>query len=492
MKKVARLMLGMALLVSTVVIGNASVFAQTFTSLNDIVFTTGFQVQNLSGSTANIEVQFYNATGPEGSAFTDDIAGDGSKTYFPLDGQGDRPSVPEGFEGSAIITSDQPVAAILNILGGEDTTNNQRYGGSISGISEGSSSVTLPLVQRQPGAGFDTWFAVQNVGDSSTTATITFVPADDADGNPRGQEHTETRTIPPGSAVTIDTEALASSIENDDGIFVGGVQVTAGSGGLLAAAANQTGGIGAGRSTLLSYGGFPAGSNTVSLPLVQNANAGFLSGIAIQNTSTTASASVTIDYGPNTANNPAFTPTDETIELGPGEGVTRNTGVVFGATSQYVGAATVTSTGAPVVVVVNQLKSTGVSVGSSYNGVDPADATDKVSAPLILSTPAFFTGFQCQNVGDAATTISVEFGPNTLEGETVVPPDATSDTLDPGESYRLLQSQTALGNPVEDRYRGSATFTSTSGEPIACIVNELVNPATLGDQFLTYNGASFE
>src|SRR5574341_271497 len=74
-------------------------------------YTSGFQVQNLSGSTANITLTYYNQDGTTAASVGDTITQNGSKTYFPLT------SVATGFNGSVVISSDQPIAAIANVLG---------------------------------------------------------------------------------------------------------------------------------------------------------------------------------------------------------------------------------------------------------------------------------------------------------------------------------------------------------------------------------------
>src|SRR5262245_50665775 len=89
-------------------------FAQTGVSLQ-----TGFQVQNLGTGTANISITYYNADGSlaVGGAGpnpqVDTIPAGQSKTYVGATITG----APAGFKGSVVISSDQQIAAIGNILG---------------------------------------------------------------------------------------------------------------------------------------------------------------------------------------------------------------------------------------------------------------------------------------------------------------------------------------------------------------------------------------
>ena len=258
-----------------------------------ITWSTGIQVQNLGTGTANITLTFYNSAGgaPAGST-NDTIAAGGSKTYFPV------PVVTAGFNGSAVISSDQPVAAIMNLLG-----NSGAYAGSATGLTAGSTSVSLPLIMRA-NSGFDTWLNVQNAGTVDTTVTISYKPGS------VGSATTETALIKAGAAHTFDQStntALGAK-------FIGSATVTTNNSQPIVAVVNQVGK--ATSKTLLTYDGFGPGSTSVTLPLVMANNAGFFTGIGVQNVGN-ASTSVTIDYGPNTAG--SFNPANETVTLAAGE-----------------------------------------------------------------------------------------------------------------------------------------------------------------------------
>ncbi|NJO84845.1 MAG: hypothetical protein HC828_20165 [Blastochloris sp.] len=141
-----------------------------------------------------------------------------------------------------------------------------------------------------------------------------------------------------------------------DSRFVGSVTVNGG-GQPLAVIANQTGTT-VGRDRVVNtYGGFGSGANNIALPLVQNANAGFFTGVSVQNVGTTP-ANVTISFSPNRTGLPASPPANIVETLAPGAALAFNTAVVIGAldnpSNRYVGAATVSSTGGQVVAVVNQ------------------------------------------------------------------------------------------------------------------------------------------
>ena len=68
-------------------------------------YTSGVQVVNLDSSTATIGLTYYNQDGSVAATAADTIAGNSSKTYFPI-------QAPTGFNGSLVVSSDKPITAI--------------------------------------------------------------------------------------------------------------------------------------------------------------------------------------------------------------------------------------------------------------------------------------------------------------------------------------------------------------------------------------------
>src|SRR5262249_54452752 len=252
----------------------------------------------------------------------------------------------------------------------------------------------------------------------------------------------------------------------------------------LVAVVNQVG-KNAPNKTLLTYSGFPSGAATVALPLVMANNSGIFTGIAVQNTSN-SSANRTVTYGPDTVSGMA-TPAHDVFTLAAGAGTALlQAGGKW--TGRYVGSATITATGGQIVAIVNQLVTTGVNQGTAYEGfVNPASATSKVSAPLLMSHNSalgFFTAVQCQNVGQSSVTLNVSYSANVAG--TFTPPAEPARTIAPGASVTVFQA----GASWTGRYVGGGTFSATG--PIACIVNEAASSASLpGDVSGTYDGINF-
>ncbi len=426
-----------------------------------VTYNSGFQVQNLGTGTANISIVYYNQDGTVATTVNDTIAVSSSKTYFPI-----APAAP--FNGSVVISSDQPVVAISNLLG-----DSPQYGASTNSFSAGATDVSLPLVMRG-NSGFDTWFNVQNAGSADASCNVNYVPGSD------GTAAVEAKTIKPGAAQTFD-QATNTALGTK---FVGSAKISCDQPVVASLMQINTSTF----KVLMGYNGFTGGSTTVNLPLVMANNSGYYTGIQIQNVGT-ATTNVTVSYSANTAG--AFAPANDTCNsLAAGASCTLiQLGGTWGS-NQYVGSATVTNSAAqPLVAIVNQVCPGGLpacssAVGTASEGFDPSTATSNVSAPLVMANNSgYYTGIQVQNVSGSAVDVTVTYGPNSAGA--FAPSADTTTSLAAGASWTVIQTGGAwTGNS----YVGSAQITATG--PIVALVNE-INPAAAGDQFFTYNGFNY-
>jgi hypothetical protein len=425
------------LLVAILALGISSAGAQAFT------YTSGFQVQNLASSQATLVITFVNQDGSQEAALTGEtIPANGSQTYFPLS------AVPDGFNGSVVISSDEPVAAITNVIG-----DNFSAAAAYEAVSEGSTTVLLPLLM-QNNSGFSTWFNVQNTG--SATATVNVAYSDGASAGPV--------SIEPGASQTFIQTAETHSQAVFSGVITSDQPVAASV-------------IEESSAVMFAYSGFNAGSTNPVMPLVNANNSGYVTGIQIQNGDAAQDSVVTVSYTPSLAGT-ACTETQT---------VPANSSATFalfafnnGANStcaggaMFVGSAQVTSNSNNVelVAIANQLLP-NVN-GEAYSGFDPAAANDTSVMPLIMDrNSGYFTGFNVQNVGSSSTDVTCTFSGGVSY--------TVNATLAAGEATTALQN-----GQVADGYVGSGTCTST-GEPILAIVNEL-GPSGTADQLLVYNG----
>jgi len=423
-----------------------------------VTYTSGFQLQNLTGSLATIAIDFYNQDGSTANTVSDTIAANGSKTYFPLN------AVTTGFNGSVVVSSDQQLAAIANVLG-----NNGQRGASYGGFSAGATTVNLPLTMKAA-YGIDTWFNVQNAGTSSTTVNVAYKPG----------TCTESVSIAPGAAKTFkqaDNTCLPAG-------FVGAATIT--SAEPVVAVVMQVD-----AQSLLAYNGFTTASTNPVMPLVSSNFYQSGTGIQIQNTGA-SSTDVTISYSPSTGFPGAACTETQSIPAGqsktfgylqlPAGCGTGGTGVTDTAKGGFVGSAAVTSNSAnmPLVAIVNQV-TRGAANAAAYEAFDPSTATSKVSLPLIMDRNySIFTGISVANVGTQPTNIACTF---TGTSYTV-----SATNLAPGAALTDVQL-----NKIASGYVGSATCTATGGDAkIAGVVNELTQgAAATTDALLVYDGFNY-
>jgi hypothetical protein len=423
-------------------------------SAQTVSYDSGIQVQNQGTDVATIVITYYNQDGTVATTVDDTIAVDSSNTYFPIDG------LTAGFSGSAVISSDQPVVAISNMLLTESGGTTYGFGGaSYGGFESGASSASLPLIMKG-NANYSTWFNVQNTGSADTTVTVTY-----------SNGATEGATIPAGAAYTF--------VQDDNGDlpdgFVGSATVDGG-GQPIAASVVELG-----PTTVFAYNGFTGGSTEVVMPLVNANNYGYVTGIQIQNAGDT-DTDVTVAYTPSSSGTACTE--QRTIAAGASATFALYVFTYSGSAplaedcvmgEQFVGSAAVSANSAdqPLVAIVNQLHPSN-NKGASYGGFDPAAGTDAVAMPLIMDRNyGYFTGFSVMNVGSADTTVTCTYTDN-----------AHTDvaTLAPGEALAPVQL-----NVLADTYVGSATCTASDGGSIVGIVNEL-NSSSAGDAFLVYEG----
>jgi hypothetical protein len=356
-----------------------------------------------------------------------------------------------------VISSDREVAAVTNVHGDNFVAN-----ASYVGQSAGATSVNLPLLMKG-NSGFNTWFNVQNTGSSNASVSVSY-----SDGTSAGPV-----AVMPGASYTFDQSTETHNAAVFSGVVTSDQPV-------VATVMEEN------ASLLFSYNGFASGAPDVVMPLINANNSGFTTGIQIQNTGGSAT-DVTVSYTPSLAG----TACTESKSIPAGASATfalyvfagtpqggTTTNCAGGAT--FIGSAQVTSNSAghDLVAIVNQHKLSGPGAnGEAYGGFDAAASTDMVVMPLIMDrNSGYWTGFNVQNVGGAATTVNCSFtGTSYVVGPTV---------LNPGEALTALQN----GN-VQNAYVGSGTCTASGGGQIVGVVNEL-GPSSTADQLLVYEGIS--
>jgi hypothetical protein len=432
MKRSLRITIFLVLLISLFMYGSAQ-------AANVSSYTSAFQIQNLNPTdAANFIIKFYNRSDGSLAATTStaSIPGGGSASFFTLS------AVDVGFDGSAVIESDQPVAAVSLLYG-----NVSEHMAEYTGFSAGATSVYIPLTQKN-NYGVSTFINVQNTGSSDANVTINYA----------GTACSESVTIKPGAAKRFDQatnscltdgfRAATITSTNDQPVVAVVVQVNS----------NFSASLTAG---LLASGGFVTGSTFPLMPLISTGWYGSTTSIQIQNTGT-LSTDVTVSYSPTPGLPGASCTESKTIASGAskifGMGTMPSScKTVSGGYTAFVGSAKVTTNSAsqPLVAVVTQTNNTN-GQKAAYNAFDPSSATTSVSFPIVAD-----------RFNNSSSSISIV----NLDSSTQVITCAYTDTV-----FTQSKSVVAGGtwtpqqnNKISAGYIGSGNCTSAG--PIIGIAN---------------------
>ncbi|MBI3968177.1 MAG: hypothetical protein HY329_21275 [Chloroflexi bacterium] len=293
--------------------------------------STSLHIQNAgTAATSSLEARFFALDQPAPTA-TVRLSSLAPGAAVEL-GQASLPDLPSGFQGSAVVESDQPLALVVNQSNGKSLL-------SSAGQVTGASTLYGPLVLNNNG-GFSSSIQVQNAGSGSASVTVKVF--DSATGALAGQQ---SRTLPPGAAANW---PLGTLLGREDR-FVGSAIVEAGAGSGIIGIVNQ---VNQDTNQASAYSLFASGAAAVVAPLVQTSNSGWNSGFQVQNVGT-SEATVTMMVT-DTAGNVIGSVPSPTRTIQPGKSETWFPITALG--TRVVGSALATgSAGARLVGVVNQL-----------------------------------------------------------------------------------------------------------------------------------------
>lgn len=246
-------------------------------------FTTSITYMNIGTASANITLSYYAA----GSADPINVAlpalAAGAASSISAASINDLPS---GFRGSAVLSSDQPLAATqVQVSTGEGTVVKNRP--LSNGIAEGSTSVLIATVLKDR-FGVTTRFSIQNAHTSDVDVTVEVKGID-------GTSFTKSFTgIPSNSSQHVDVGSDWSEIPAG---FSGSATVTAVESGSstpapIVATALE---LGTADAYAAAFEGMTGGAQTVYMPSAMCKYFGYTSYYAVQNTGN-AATTVTVDY----------------------------------------------------------------------------------------------------------------------------------------------------------------------------------------------------
>ena len=418
-------------------------------------FVTSITYQNVGNAEATVSISFYPKSSSTPIVITQPALAAGAGTSLYVGGVS---SVTTGFMGSAILSSNQPIVAILVQIG-SGTVKNRPLSGS---FSAGSSYVLIPTVLKNM-FGYNSVFSIQNVDVSAAAdVTLKFVPV-------TGSPITHTiSNLPAGSADYIDmgTFSAITSPTFNGSVQINSVKVGTTTPGAVVASSMELQVTG---DLAYAFEGANQSAATVYMPSALcnfGPNANTTSAYAVQNTST-ADIQVSVNYSNGNVDGPAT--------LAPGAKKSFD-GCVTGNATGFIGSAKITATGGEIVAVG---KIYGGGLSTAFLGFNSGGS--KVALPYIRWTESqWVTGVRqrayiaIQNVGAAdlaAGTVAVKYydksgvlvGTHTL-GAIAAGAKANSNPTTIGAA------SAEFGAYPDGSYGGAAVVEGPTGSQLAVVV----------------------
>jgi hypothetical protein len=450
-------------------------------------FITSITYQNVGTATANITFTFYPTSGSP-ITFSRTLAASAGASLNV--GQASELSGFSG-QGSAVISSDQPIVATIVQIPQSTSVRNRPLSNGF-GSNDGSNNVLIATVLKNT-FNQTTKFSIQNADSTSVNATLRFFPVGSATPT-----YTETFSLNVGTARFFD----AGTIPQLGSSFNGSAIIQA-SGKVVATAIEATTDS---SYKVSAFEGVAQGSNTIYMPsaLCDFGTTKQRTAYAVQNTSTSNSATVTVTY--KDLNNSTVATQTATIPAGAKNSF--QTCSASGIPSNFNGSATITSTGAPIVAIgkVFSGSPTFAALGTAFVGASAG--ASKLAAPYVRWTETRFdinpgnrqrAFIAIQNVGTVASgTITVKYYglDGTLIGTHTIP------SINPGQKTNSNPKVATLAaGQTQDKldefgyiggFGGSATIECAgSGCQIVAVVriasaNSATNPADIVAE--DYNG----
>ncbi|MBN1260638.1 MAG: hypothetical protein JXB35_08155 [Anaerolineae bacterium] len=449
MKKLVRVLLVLSVLaVALMATGNVFAFPGG-------TWVSGVTVANLSSSVATVNIKFYSSTGSLALDFNGGtIAGNGSKTwYLPSH----VPGLASGFIGSAVVSSDQEVAAIVNtqLPSGTDPA---RVGTS-TGVAAPMEKIYATQVMRDY-YGWNSYCAVQNTGDTSVTVNATYY-------NSAGTvQDTESKNVPAYSSYIFDQSTNADLGTK----FSGSAKFQGDATHPLAVVCNFYNSGDSGSSAQFhSYNGLGEGGTKVYIPRVVKDYYSYQSGLKVQNIGTESlTVNVTYNFGGTQY-------TQTSTNIGPGQ----SWGPYMGDASQLPGSMAGVSGSGSAIVEVNSPNANKVIIvtvnednrtnpagrGVTYEASLAAEASDTIVFPQVASEYyGYSSGIQIMKISAGTANCTAAYS---AMGSIAAFSDNFSMTdANPGWSQFAPNASGMTAGGANDNYNGAVTVTCTGAQVI--------------------------
>ncbi len=443
-------------------------------------FYSGQTIQNVSTQDAAVSVTLYSMDTPP-TTYTKDwpIPSGGAVTFFASD----VPGVPTGFIGSAVVSSDQPVKAVVNVTNRKSGANGIEGGTAAAqyrGIDDASTGTLLvfPLAKAAFGPK-TTAFYIQNAGSANATFTAKFLMGTGlTDPAPVEYSYTSPSLAPGQMAVIVPADA---GVPNSR---IGSLTVTSTEklAGMVLEYETTT------SPALILQGttGFTANDfdTRILFPVVKKQLGGRSTGLQVQNVSDVA-VNVTMVYrGAGGSCSAPFTATEPVRTLQPKQSTTYLDSTLLPAGCLASAEATATGNIAGVVNEAFLPCGAGCTQRATTYAAFPAKvATTKLVAPVFKEDfGGKRSGLSVQNVGgsDATATVVFKVGTSTYTYNNLLIPA--------GQSALLLDMSNTTVYPTANWTGGSrlpdgslAAVTITANQPIIGIINEAPLPGVVQD-----------
>ncbi|HEU5014464.1 MAG TPA: hypothetical protein VFT66_18210 [Roseiflexaceae bacterium] len=315
---------------------------------------------------------------------------------------------------------------------------------------------------------FSTGFQIQNLSNATANVSISFVPSGSATASA-----TVTTTIPANGAKTYATLPADVAAGFTGGAVINSDQQVA---AVVNVLANNSFFYGE------AYGGFSAGANSVTVPLLFKGSFGFNSFFNVQNTGT-AATDVTVTYSGGGLS--ASVTEKKTVQPGSSERFDQGTNGQLPA--GFNGSAVVSSSSQPVAVAVIE---NGPTTLLAYNGF-VGTSTAPVMPLINANNSGFITGISMQNAGTQATNVTVSYTHSSAGA------DCTETKAVPAGGTAFFAIDAFAKDNTGETCANGATFVgsarvtaNSASQPLIAVVNQLNQKTNKGGAYDSFDAAS--
>ena len=407
-------------------------------------FSTAFRVQNLDASSpASCSYIVYRPDGTQ--AFSQQLpsiaVNESAYVYTPQ-----VAGFPTGTFG-AVISCNVQVAAVVNY---SDPTKGDTY----VGVSNPTATQYIPSAYNNY-FNFFTLYQIMNASSARQTVNIDYYAPGNATSVGR-----DTVTLDPNGSAQVDQNGKAFLQRN-----VAYSAKVSGTGALAVTVSIY--GQGATINQLYAFTAFGDGTtNPIYAPVIMSNYYGYNSAVTIQNLDA-AEADVDIQYTSGTTKNVKIAGNSSQVVLNFQEpSLSRN--VLYSAKI-------VSKNGKKLIVTVNE--SSNFSRASTYEGT-PTGGRKQVAPVVMYKYFSYNSSITCQNIGTAATQISISYTGTNRQGQPVTV-NGDAITVQPGQTGFFFQFLANQHLPAG--FIGSASLNAASSD-IVCVVNQDQNEAPQSTQ----------